>query len=188
VGPAGEVLVAGTGSRDHFLLKYDADGNLLWHSTVPSRCCAGSDARVQVGQDGTVYFGGTVYYWFNGVYCVDQDYVVARFTADGEQMWIEYYDGLGRDDTLKAMALDDDGLIYVTGTREDSSAINAFATLVFGPDGEFLAEHLQYNGLGVSLALDQQQHLFVAGTLVNPGNEQIGLVKYCSPVNACTAR
>lgn len=99
-------------SSDVILLTFDADGNLLWQVQF------GSDAddtpfKLAVTADSDlVMFGNTA--GTLGFSSGSVDFFVARYSTDGEQLWLQQFGGNDEDKVL-ALSADESGRIYVGG-------------------------------------------------------------------------
>ncbi|MDC0673977.1 SBBP repeat-containing protein [Nannocystis radixulma] len=148
---AGNVIVAGNsrgsidghvlgGVYDVLLAKYDAQGEKQWIRQFGS---SGDDQAYGVTTDsaGNIIVVGYVYGSLDGnVYLGDSDAFVAKFDADGTKLWTRQF-GLEYGDYAAAVATDDAGDIYVTGSVSgslDGNPYHGFGDLLvmkFDADG-----------------------------------------------------
>ncbi|WP_205511304.1 SBBP repeat-containing protein [Longitalea arenae] len=112
------VYVTGITGADHWSIgdittvKYDNDGDTLWVRSY-NGAVNGRDepAAIAVDKQGNVYVAG--YTYGSGTYA---DYITIKYNANGDQQWINTYDGpVNHHDRAKALAVDDNGNVYVTG-------------------------------------------------------------------------
>jgi hypothetical protein len=132
-----------TGGRSHMeggassyeTLKYDPDGNLLWDRQYDGP--GGWDdfaTGIAVDSEGNVYVTG------ESVGELGMDFATVKYDADGNQLWVERYDGpaLGSD-SATAIALDDLGNAHVTGSSWGIGSSSDYATVRYveeaGPGG-----------------------------------------------------
>jgi len=135
--------------NDYATIKYDLDGNLLWHSHYDGGC--GSDvARAIVVSGNAVYVTGCS----NGSGTCD-DYATIKYDAfTGSPVWsgtgidqsgaARYDDGHGYDEA-SAIAVDASGAVYVTGSS--SGECTDYTTIKYNADGmEGWASPARYDG------------------------------------------
>lgn len=171
---------------DFLTLKYDAQGAIVWQRAYDA---AGADHAVAVVVDvfGNVIVTGSSYgtatYGEFGT-----DYVVVKYTANGDRLWSARYDGfMNSEDYPTALAVDSFGNIYVTGHSDfesGDSGVRQFATLKYDSAGRELwrSWHIsrQYDG-SRSLALDGDGNVYITslGTGAFSGRN-IAFIKYDS--------
>ncbi|MBI1804391.1 MAG: SBBP repeat-containing protein [Ignavibacteria bacterium] len=162
---SGDVYVTGYSDADYLTVKYDALGAQQWaaryngpgNSTDFATAIAVNGSGVYV--TGRSYGSGSSY-----------DYATIKYNAaTGNALWIARYDGPGNaDDYASAIALDNSGNIYVTGT----SGIypdNDFATVKYNSGGteQWVS---RYNGPGnsddqsVAIGVQTSGKVIVAGS------------------------
>ena len=148
---------------DYATVKYDSDGDELWVARYDGS--GNSDDRafaITVDDEGNVYVTG--YSYGNGS---GQDYVTIKYDEDGDEIWVARYDA-GSHDVARALALDGDGNVYVTGYSYGGATGFDYATVKYDEDGveQWVA---RYNGPGndfdvaYSLAADNEGNVYVAG-------------------------
>ena len=124
---------AGTANLDYATIKYDSDGDMVWLSRYDG---VGGywDEAYDIGLDGygNVYVTGSSAE--NSSFPPVYDYVTIAYKSDGDQSWLDSYDGPGEgNDEGRAIAVHDSGLVWVTGKSYDSDY--DYATIKYGPDG-----------------------------------------------------
>jgi hypothetical protein len=155
---SGNVYVTGYNCSQHITVKYDAAGVRQWvaHYKGPTN---GSSRAIDIGIDltsGNIYVTGT-----SGVY-PHSDYVTIKYNSSGQEQWIARYNGPGNsDDNARALAVDNDGNVYVMGTS---------GTVKYTSAGK--QEWVATDGSGTALAVDSAGNVYVTG----PN----GTVKYTS--------
>ena len=121
----------GAGDEDAFLLKYAANGTLLWqrtYGTVPDQLNSGEESGIAVAvapdDSGVVVLGNYR----------DGNIFLAKFSTEGTRIWDLTWGG--NQEGASALAIAPDGTIYVTGATFDFGAGQADAFLLsFTPTG-----------------------------------------------------
>ncbi len=172
-GPVpGESLVAngsGVVTRD-WVARYDGSAS-------------GDDrsAAVAVDNSGNVYVTGYSTGSVSGT-----DYATAKYASDGTVLWTKSYNGSANgSDEAVAVAVDNQGNVYVTGLSEGVDTGNDYLTIKYGPDGRELWTR-RCNGPGngsgpcssggagsdrpVGLVVDRQGNAYVTGSSQGPDN------------------
>lgn len=131
--PAGNVIVGGSsflngsGFRT-LILKYDANGNLLWKT----RSTIGVGAR-RVATDAT----GNIYALGPSTNTNSVDYVTYKFAPNGVQLWAKTYNGPSNfRDEPNSLAVTPGGTVAVTG--RSSSGSYDVATILYDTNGNAL--------------------------------------------------
>src|SRR5439155_3637698 len=102
------------------------------------------------------------------------DYATAKYGPDGALLWIARYDGPGNNtDTPNALAIDNDGNVYVTGGSWGGQTTGFdVATVKYDLDGNQVWA-ARYNGPnsgeegGQALAVDLAGNVYVTGYTTN---------------------
>ena len=132
-GPDGGVYVLGTtdagttsgpslrGEQDVVLAKYDATGRQVWirHLGVSD---SAEGHTLAVGEDGSVTIAGSLKGALGET--IDRggsDAFVTRFDAAGAELWTQRFGGIG-DESVDAVAVDADGVVYVAGRTKSPLA------------------------------------------------------------------
>lgn len=174
------VSVSGGNSADIFLAKYDPDGQLKWVRTAGS---FNADAvnGVAVDPAGNVCIGGSAgaYPNFSGTILTNyggNDAFIAKYSGAGDLLWVTNFGGVSTD-SANAIAIDDTGRIFVTGSFNGtgffggtiiSNTLNGAAfTARFSADGD--AEWVRASAgnataSGAGIKLDSLGNIFVAGS------------------------
>ena len=182
----GNVYVTGSSegsgtNYDYATIKYDASGAEQWVARYNG---PGSNAdyahALAVDAQGNVSVTG--YSWGSGT---NYDYATIKYDASGGEQWVARYNGPGRNaDYARALALDADGSVCVTGYSWGSGANWDYATIKYDASG---AEQWvsRYNGPGngsdytYDLAVDGGGNVYVTGSSEGSGtNYDCATIKY----------
>jgi hypothetical protein len=130
VDGAGNVYVTGTtataGSNDWTTIKYDAAGAQEWLRTLNG---GGNDAAFAITTDdaGNVYATGSS---GGGLY-----FLTAKYSAAGEQLWVQSFTDIGEGDAASDIAVDPEGNVYVTGYSMSAGSSLDIITIKYAPGG-----------------------------------------------------
>jgi hypothetical protein len=211
VDGSGNVYVTGSSQGsgtglDYATIKYDKDGNLS--TTWPDNDGSGPNDRglrryngpgngddeaysLAVDSSGNVYVTGHSDGDSSGA--VNFDYATIKYNSSGDQVWVARYNGPGNgDDQARALVLDVNRDVYVTGFASHSSQGYNDATVRYDPDGT-PSDDWPDSGLGngvrhyhnsgedraVAIAIDSQNAILVTGKSVSSGADfDYATVKY----------
>ncbi|RJP30317.1 MAG: hypothetical protein C4547_16785 [Phycisphaerales bacterium] len=191
VDGAGNVYVLGTTATpdtddDIIVIKYDRGGRIAWFYQYdgPGH---GEDVAIPIflDEEGNVYVAG----WSYGGPETQRDMVTIKIGPDGQEVWAARYNGpANRDDYLygvHAIALDEDGHVYVIGNSVGSSGYYEAVTLKYDADGTESWVHRRVgppntHAFGWALALSDSDEVYVAGDGRNPNTNSadVTLVQY----------
>ncbi|NIA28734.1 MAG: hypothetical protein GWP06_02330, partial [Actinobacteria bacterium] len=103
------------------------------------------------------------------------DFITLKYDKNGELQWAARYNGdANKDDEVEALAVDDAGNIYLTGTSENSEELTDFVTIKYDTAGneQWIA---RFDGPGHldddanAIAVDENGNVFVAGASMPAG-------------------
>ena len=166
---------------DYVTAKYDNDGNQLWAARYDGPghgddfpWAIAVDAAGNVHVTGESVSSGT-----------NSDYATIKYDPNGNQLWSARYNGPGnKTDFATLLTLDAAGSVYVSGTSDEGSSANDFATIKYAANGTRLWV-ARYNGPGNNtdnahgLAVDSAGNVYVSGSSVGAaGNFDYAIVKY----------
>jgi len=148
VDQAGNVYVTGTecilsldfNCSNYATIKYAPNGDTLWVRRYDG---GGNDfaSELEIGPNGNVYVTG--YSWTGYSF----DYLTIAYSQNGDTLWLRGYNGPGDStDEASALAVDDSGNVYVTGSSWNGTSFD-YATIKYSPNGDVLWTR-QYNGPG----------------------------------------
>jgi hypothetical protein len=168
-------------------IKYDPLGNVKWiaHYSGPSHVMAQPSAIV-ADNFGNIYITGFAINDANGVDCL-----TIKYDSAGIQQWVQLYNNMpnGRDDG-NAIALDDDGNVYVVGISADPNTYNDYVTIKYSPEGMLLWAE-RYDAFtkddgAAAVVVNKFHDVFVTGFVhkyidAAHTNSYFGTIKYTQP-------
>lgn len=139
-----------------------------------------------IDQQGNVYVTGATIRTGSFI-----DYTTIKYNSAGVVQWVNRYSGPGSDaDEPTAIAVDDKGNVYVTGSSGGVSSGSDYATIKINSTGGLLWA-TRYNGPGNSfdipsaLALDKEGNVFVTGQSAGDGTlADYATIKYNNATGA----
>jgi len=185
VDGSGNVYVTGSSfgsgfNRDYATVKYSAAGLQQWVARYdgPARSDDGANAIAIDGTD-NVYVAGYSYG------SVGLDYATIKYNPAGQQQWLRRYDGpLHSDDYATAIAIDNSGLVYVTGYSYGSNYNFDYATIKYDSAGQQQWVR-RYDGAGSyddiakGIGVDGSGNIYVTGSSYGSGfNKDYATIKY----------
>jgi uncharacterized delta-60 repeat protein len=186
VDASGNVYVTGSSwsdtSIDYATIKYSSAGDALWLRRYNGPGNGGDVAyALAVDDSGNVYVTGSS---FGGGATIN-DYATIKYSPFGDTLWVKSYYGPGTsDDVAKALAVDDSGNVYVTGSSWSGSFYD-YATIKYSSSGDTLWVR-RYNEVGFddaasALAVDDSGNVYVTGYSVGFGTSgDYATIKYNS--------
>jgi uncharacterized delta-60 repeat protein len=120
IDASGNVFVTGGSQQsntnhDYLTIKYNAGLEPVWTRRYNNPEADDFDmaSGMVLDADGNIYVTGTSSHDQEGLY----DYATVKYNPQGEESWVIRYEGPG-DDTPNAIAIDQEGHVYVTGYSE----------------------------------------------------------------------
>jgi len=201
----GNAKLISRGSFDIYLLKYSANGNLLWLKQYGG---PDSDEAYGIASDGTGnlyitgYFSGKAD--FSGMNINsegDRDFFVAKITQNGELLWVKQGGGES-EDYGTAIAADKSGNVLITGIYKGTMNVgnSTFVSrgnkdiflIKYGPNGEIVWSVTGGGSLSdesTSMAIDKNGNCYVGGDfegtvefskniIISAGKKDVFLAKY----------
>jgi len=169
IDDSGNIYVTGESDgngteRDYGTVKYDANGGQLWAARYNGPGNDYDDAHdIAVDNLGNVYVTGSDHGDGTG-----WDYATIKYDPNGNQLWIARYSGPGNEvDSAQAIALDDSGNVYVTGTSSLSPSEWDCVTFKYDQQGDevWRATYHEPNrgNFGYDIVLDGAGNVYVGG-------------------------
>ncbi len=194
VDNSGNVYVTGYSygsgtDQDYATVKYTPDGNELWVARYNGDANNYDSAyALAVDNSGNVYVTGRSY----GGSGTSYDYATVKYSPDGNQLWVRRYNGpvIYSQDGAKALAVDNSGNVYVTGSSDGNGTGSDYATVKYDSNGNQLWV-ARYNGpanngeVAQALAVDSSGNVYVTGGSYGSGaaDSDYATVKYNSDGN-----
>jgi hypothetical protein len=188
VDSSGNVFVTGLSSGSGYAtVAYSSTGVALWTNRYSGPGNFSDSAQaVAVDSSGNVFVTGYSSGSGSGL-----DYATIKYSGAGVALWTNRYNGqANNDDVAKAIAVDSDGNVFVTG-YSDSSGFNTnydYATVAYSGAGVPLWTN-RYNGPGNSddtasaVTVDSSGNVFVTGYSLGSGTSyDYATIKYSSSV------
>jgi hypothetical protein len=171
VDDSGNVYAAGRSydslTLDDFTtIKYSSDGDTVWvrRYNGPSQDADDIATSVCVDDWGNVYVAG-----YSSGSSSSSDFATIKYYSNGDTAWVRRYDGPGNShDGVYAMAVDDLGNVYVTGTSRGIGTESDYATIKYHSNGD-TAWVRRYNEpgegteYGRAIAVDDSGNVCVTG-------------------------
>ena len=189
VDNAGNVYVTGT-CRDlndtlkmnFCTIKFNSSGNILWTARYVGQANFYDKASsLTIDNAGNVYVTGAS--WSD----TSIDFATVKYDPDGEQQWVAIYDGpAGNTDYPYAIAADNAGYVYVTGSCFVGGAVNTdFCTIKYDATTGDTVWVRRYgtpdssSDVATMLSLDASGNIFVCGESYESGTGvDFCLIKY----------
>ncbi|MBI4547485.1 MAG: SBBP repeat-containing protein [Ignavibacteriae bacterium] len=170
VDGSGNVYVTGSSgiypNLDYATIKYAANGDTLWVRTYDGPGNAQDRANaLAVDASGNVHVTGSSRADSFTV-LQDYDYATIKYAPNGDTLWVRRY-GPADESVAIALAVDNSGNAYVTGSSGGSATGVDYATIKYAPNGDTLWVR-RYNrdhfDQASALALDDSGNVYVTGS------------------------
>jgi uncharacterized delta-60 repeat protein len=110
------------------------------------------------------------------------DFVTIKYNSVGDTVWVRRFDGPGNNwDAARALALDAEGNVYVTGETYSDSTFFDYLTIKYDAAGnqQWIAQYHHDDDRAVAIALDGSGNVCVTGSSSRPGTlPDYATVKY----------
>lgn len=184
--------LASAGGADIFLAKYDAAGNFLWAKRAGGTQADAATA-VRVDKLGNVFVAGYFYSataTFGALTVTNKsspvagfsDLFLAKYDADGNALWVKATSG-SANDTATALAVDDAGNAYLTGSFHSGAVFGNIALTNLSATNFFVAKYDPTGNVlwartttgtntsqGNGICLDAATNVYVTGYLLGSLN------------------
>jgi uncharacterized delta-60 repeat protein len=182
---SGNVYIAGTWEFDYLTVKYSAAGDERWFAPYN-----GTGNHIDIASAIAVDNAGNVYITGQSradAVTINDDYATVKYNSSGIEQWSRRYAGPGgitSEDLASSIAVDKSGCLYVTG--QSSNGLNVdWTTIKYTADGteRWVRRYdgtAKGNDYAYPLALDDSANVYVAGSISNGSNDDIGVIKYDS--------
>ena len=184
------VIIAGTSkgiifNQDYCTVKYDADGNELWHAEyngVGGNLSINEDevSAMETDASGNIYVTGYSY----GAE-TEKDFLTIKYDSEGNVNWISRINkeniqrGPAFNDEAKAIALDKDQNVYLTGITVSPSGNSDYYTVKLNSKGQKIWDrNFNSSDFGFSqdeaaaIATDVRGNVYVTGSVMKLGFER----------------
>ncbi len=187
IDASGNIYVTGTSfagrdkveADDYLTIKYSPAGDSLWSARYDGPVSRSDYATaIAVDNSGNAYVTG----YSRGA---DLDYATLKYNANGVQQWVARYDGPAHGGDLSfAIAVDNSGNVYVTGTDQKIIYNGDYLTIKYNSSGvqQWTARYdapAHDNDGANALALDASGNVYVTGGINGSSPSfDIATVKY----------
>jgi uncharacterized delta-60 repeat protein len=174
------VSVGSSTSEDIVTIKYNSAGNQIWASryngfgnSKENPCALNFD------NNGNIYVAGT-----STSDSGNSSYVVIKYNSDGISQWVSKYSGAMNVSVAKAMDIDNNGNLYVTGQSKEVNNYSNIVTVKYNSSG-ILQWMRNYAGLnnwyesGECIKSDNSGNIYVGGYIYQ-SDFDYALIKYNS--------
>lgn len=174
----GNVFLVGRGNVGYTTVKFNSVGDTAWtrsygqsgdYYNQPSSIITDTADNVYVTGSGTVK---------NSASDLSTDYATIKYNSNGECLWVRFYNGTGGGgDNPSAMAQDNVGNIYVTGSSVGSDGNEDIVTIKYTPDGDtvWVRRYIESYARASALAIDSKGNVTVVGTC---GGSDFTVIQY----------
>jgi uncharacterized delta-60 repeat protein len=166
----GNVYVTGaseglSSELDYATIKYNTDGVMQWIQRYNGTGNFDDMAySLDIDVSGNVYVTGE-----SDGGDTESDYLIIKYNTNGIQQWTARYDGTGESyDYAYAIAVDNQGNVYVTGSSDDDDTDDDYITIKYNSAG-VQQWYRRYDGTGndddvaYALAIDDLGNVYVTG-------------------------
>ncbi|MEA5417827.1 S8 family serine peptidase [Spirulina sp. CCNP1310] len=160
-------------SRDAWLAKYGANGDLIWRKKLPADYDI-SNGSLTWGKDGSLYLAGLTHGNLAGTTQGNGDAWVAKYDTNGNQQWVRQL-GTSQEDEAKGVAIDSQGSVYITGQTKGAlgevNQGNADAWIAkYSDEGLLLWKQqmgTQSEDISNGISIDSNDNIYIAGNTRN---------------------
>jgi len=174
VDELGNAYVAGTSQGrgtgdDIVVIKYNASGVEQWAKRYTS-----SGTNPDAATDMALDASGNIFVTGSTNVAGNNNFVTIKYNPNGDQQWIAFYDSPAKfSDGANALALDQAGNVYVTGSSMSQSLSTDFLTIKYNGAGiqQWVVRYAGPNKFDVAkaIAVDGSNDVIVTGESLNIG-------------------
>ncbi len=150
---------------DFLTIKYNANGIEQWVQRYNGLGNSLDEINaLKVDEAGNSYITGT-----SSGSGTKNDYITVKYSGTGVQQWAQRYNGTGNsDDAAYAVAVDNNGNVYVTGESNESNSSYDCTTIKYNSTGiqQWVRKYNSASNLydwGSAIAVDSLGNIYVAG-------------------------
>ena len=179
------VYVTGTSFRigtyyDFVTIKYSTNGDVLWVKFFSESYYGSWDEPIALAMDDSdnVYVTG-----FSSTSAYSTGFATIKYSPNGDTLWVRRYNGPKFRDHPKALAVDKDRNVYVTG-ESNSNLGDDWVTVKYSPSGDTLwVRRIGLDSTGdfpTSLAVDENGNAYVLGnrSRLDIYDDYVTIIKY----------
>ncbi len=167
VDDRGNVYVKGRSQNqdskcDYVIIKYNPQGNEEWvvRYKGPEHYWNQRWAMA-VDATGNVFVTG-----YSEDSAGKEDFTTIKYSPQGKEEWVARYNGPSNGgDEVRALAVDEEGNVYVTGTSDNRDSTYDYATVKYNPQGEteWVARYKSGFNSAWALAVNEEGNVYVTG-------------------------
>lgn len=155
----------------YILVKYEADGEVLWTRRIEGAPAIATSEKISLAVDGRgdVYIGGGIVE--PGLDVLSSDFGLFKYDKDGTQLWRSVYNGPGNGfDYTSGIVLDSQDNIVVVGTSSGLAADADYATIKYDTNGnqQWIRRFDGGWDAATAITIDQMDNVYVTGGAGGP--------------------
>jgi YD repeat-containing protein len=136
LAPNGGYYAAGTDDSDVLLVRYDANGEIVWSYILDNPDGNDFARGMAPAPDGGVYLGARVTFYNNAIDTMPYARWLAHITPDGEIDWQYRWPDIDSGPHYRGVAAPSDGTAYVCGSLPSTGIFGEPVLLSFAPNGQ----------------------------------------------------
>ncbi|MDP4266362.1 MAG: SBBP repeat-containing protein [Bacteroidota bacterium] len=179
-------LFKSLGEQDIFIVKYDNKGTLIWakqaggngNDDIQGICLSRKDEIIATG-----FFTGKIKIGNKELNSVGKnDVFISKYDKTGDVVWLKQFGGTG-DDNGKAVAVNDSGFIYVTGSFEKAMTIDKIKMESKGGSDVFYIKLNSDGKLNWAKSIGGNENDFGKDIKVNTNNDIILAITFSDEIS-----
>jgi uncharacterized protein YuzE len=173
---------AGT-ATDICTIKFRPDGTIMWTARYNGNGDGHRDEAYSIAVDnnGNVYVSGQTVHIAGEK--SGEDFITIKYDSLGNRVWTQVYDDALSSGNAKAMVIDGDGNVFVTGRNRGPDY--GFATIKYSSDGvqQWVSKYegVVENAINepVAIGIDEKGNVYVSGFILNKNKKRsCCIIKY----------